>query len=131
MNSKMQLSTVLVLDILLGTISTSQANPTMDKDTACKLNVLLSNCSIGRDKKAPAYMRTGGPASCFVGVDVTPKGIATSPFNKIITEEKYTRKGLEEEITEIKNCLVNIEALRNCNIGYSAAGLVKNVKACQ
>ena len=123
----------LILLISFGILNTSLAEPTMDKDTACKLTVLLSNCNIGRDKKAPAYMKEGGPASCFVGIDVAPKNIpsATSPFNQIIYEERYIRTGLEKKIKEIKKCLVNMEALTNCNIGFSAAGGVKTIKACQ
>lgn len=111
----------------------AHANQKPDKFTACKLYVLASNCNIGRDKKAPAFMKEGGPATCFVGLDVAPEDDPKlrAPFKQIIQEEKYTRQGLEKEIIDIKKCLVSHETLSECKIGFIAAGGMQQIEFCK
>lgn len=115
---------VLISLSLLGVFSAAKAESKLDRFTACKLYVLASNCNIGRDENAPAFMRTGGPASCFAGLDAVPEAYSKldTPFRQVISEEGYTRTGLEKEIDEINACLVSPDALRDCRIGFVVAG---------
>ena len=123
------------ITLLLSSMISSNLQATdTDSFAACKLNVLASNCNIGRNEKAPAFMKKGGPASCFVGLDIAPKKDkrVAAAFQQIITEEKYLRSGLEEEIKKIKLCLVDLESLRKCDIGYAtAARLIDEIQLCK
>ncbi len=127
------LSTSLFL--LAGCSSTpASQNQPMSKFTACKLYVLAANCNLGRDQQAPAYLRQGGPASCFAGLDtaITEDGQARGRlfFDTVIAEEQYSRSHYEAEIDQISGCLDDVEALRNCDLGFVASGGMQSVTYC-
>jgi hypothetical protein len=122
--------------ILLLVVSTNFVNAQIDQLTQCRLSLLASSCSLGRDNDAPAGLRTGGPAACLIGLDLTMKYIPDIPdekniFKSIIRLENYKASDYLESINSVKNCLKDINSIKSCELGIVIFKKLETIEPCK